>query len=294
MLLSEILDDGQPIDVVSILHPPPRGCREPLERALSLALPLRERTPSSTLSGNFHGRSTEERSRPDSAFGRSIYVSNLPLACNAQLLSAAIQRLLTRGTVENVCAFRPLLQVEYHEKHAFVQLSTLDAAFEVVEKRRLLQVMGFTLKVQFKKTGLMAGGASVAGGVTHANSFTAGYSASAAAGTASVMTTPLAHPFLPSLSCPAELGDSPQGTTSSSEAALEELAAHHGFNSATVEPISPASYEAFVASSSEPTLEELHKLVAAKLKQVGTFSKPSLHAPARCGARGGLDDEKPL
>ncbi|PFH34318.1 hypothetical protein BESB_074700 [Besnoitia besnoiti] len=121
--------------------------RGPLEALLGISLPLRDLQPASLMSMGTpasplgHAACT----RPNSAFGRSVYVSNLPPNTTQETLAAAVDALLTKGRI---------MQVDLHEKHAFVQLSTLEAAFELVDKRRQLQIRGVTLKVQFKKTGV--------------------------------------------------------------------------------------------------------------------------------------------
>lgn len=123
--------------------------------------------------------------------------------------------------------------------------------------------MGFTLKVQFKKTGLMSG----ASAPSHSSSFSG-----------SLPSSSLSHPYLPSLSCPAALSCSPQSSGAATATALAATAANTpgaetrgsapNYPTFNTEPISPASFEAFVAPPSQPSLDELQQLVAAKLKQV--------------------------
>ncbi|KEP66001.1 UNVERIFIED_CONTAM: hypothetical protein HHA_313725 [Hammondia hammondi] len=121
--------------------------RGPLEALLGISLPLRDLQPATLLSMGTPASPLGQAAltRPNSAFGRSVYVSNLPPNTTQETLAAAVDALLTKGRI---------MQVDLHEKHAFVQLSTLEAAFELVDKRRQLQIRGVTLKVQFKKTGV--------------------------------------------------------------------------------------------------------------------------------------------
>lgn len=116
----------------------------------------------------------------------------------------------------------------------------------------MLQVMGFTLKVQFKKTGL----ATSAAAPVHSASFDVGLPGGLPLGSggAGEESTP---PLLPLGSAPAALGSRGDNEAAFSPSALGVGACGISF----------ASYAAFVAPPSSPSLEELHKLVAAKLKQ---------------------------
>ncbi|PHJ24873.1 proteophosphoglycan related protein [Cystoisospora suis] len=92
--------------------------RGPLEALLGISLPLRDLQPTSLLSTGSPSSPLGQpaSARPNSAFGRSVYVSNLPPNTTQEMLAAAVDALLTKG--------------------------------------RIMQIHGVTLKVQFKKTGV--------------------------------------------------------------------------------------------------------------------------------------------
>ncbi|PFH34103.1 hypothetical protein BESB_072550 [Besnoitia besnoiti] len=144
-----------------------RTARQPLERLLGVKMPLDASLCRSGSSGAFScasadgacrsGRWTAEdlsqhtADRPNTAHGRSVYVSNMVPGTTKEALRTAINLLLEHGYV---------LSVEMRERsnlqpYAFVELSTLQAAYELVQqKKTALVIRDQQLKVQFKKIGL--------------------------------------------------------------------------------------------------------------------------------------------
>lgn len=89
--------------------------------------------------------------RPNTPHGRSVYVSNMLPGTSKESLRSAINFLLDHGQV---------VGVEMRERsnclpYAFVELSSLQAAYELVQYKKAALVIGDQeLKVQFKKIGL--------------------------------------------------------------------------------------------------------------------------------------------
>ncbi|KEP63601.1 UNVERIFIED_CONTAM: hypothetical protein HHA_311070 [Hammondia hammondi] len=144
-----------------------RTVRQPLERLLGVKMPLDAALCRASGSSPFassggdggrpNGRWTVDdlslhvADRPNTAHGRSVYVSNMVPGTTKEALRTAINLLLEHGCV---------LSVEMRERsnlqpYAFVELSTLQAAYELVQqKKTALVIRDQQLKVQFKKIGL--------------------------------------------------------------------------------------------------------------------------------------------
>ncbi|OEH77077.1 hypothetical protein cyc_02510 [Cyclospora cayetanensis] len=137
-----------------------RTVRQPLERLLGVKMPLdaslsrRQKRESSILSGesgDLASLALKKADRPNTPHGRSVYVSNMLPGTSKESLRSAINFLLEHGQV--VC-------VEMRERsnylpYAFVELSSLQAAYELVQYKKAALVIGDQeLKVQFKKIGL--------------------------------------------------------------------------------------------------------------------------------------------
>lgn len=100
---------------------------------------------------DLQGLALQRADRPNTPHGRSVYVSNMLPGTTKESLRTAINFLLDHGQV--VC-------VEMRERsnflpYAFVELSSLQAAYELVQYKKSALVIGDQeLKVQFKKIGL--------------------------------------------------------------------------------------------------------------------------------------------
>ncbi|KAL8456144.1 hypothetical protein Emag_000029 [Eimeria magna] len=141
-------------------HCPLRTVRQPLERLLGVKMPLdaslsrKQKRESSAGGGegeDLSSLSLRKADRPNTPHGRSVYVSNMLPGTSKESLRSAINFLLNHGQV--VC-------VEMRERsnylpYAFVELSSLQAAYELVQYKKTALVIGDQeLKVQFKKIGL--------------------------------------------------------------------------------------------------------------------------------------------
>ncbi|KAL8272033.1 hypothetical protein Esti_004157 [Eimeria stiedai] len=137
-----------------------RTVRQPLERLLGVKMPLdpslsRKQKRESSAGGqegeDLASLSLRKADRPNTPHGRSVYVSNMLPGTSKESLRSAINFLLNHGQV--VC-------VEMRERsnylpYAFVELSSLQAAYELVQYKKTALVIGDQeLKVQFKKIGL--------------------------------------------------------------------------------------------------------------------------------------------
>lgn len=137
-----------------------RTVRQPLERLLGVKMPLdaslsrrqeRESSSSNGECGDLATLALRKADRPNTPHGRSVYVSNMLPGTTKESLRSAINFLLDHGQV--VC-------VEMRERsnylpYAFVELSSLQAAYELVQYKKAALVIGDQeLKVQFKKIGL--------------------------------------------------------------------------------------------------------------------------------------------
>ncbi|CAI9149250.1 unnamed protein product [Rangifer tarandus platyrhynchus] len=118
-------------------------------RSLSLQSEQQGSTSSGPVTARERAASTADR--PDTVHGRSVYVANIVPGTSKEALKSAIDLVLENGCV---------LAVEMRERsnmqpYAFVELSTLQAAYELVQhKKTALVVLDQQLKVQFKKVGL--------------------------------------------------------------------------------------------------------------------------------------------
>ncbi|CDI87095.1 hypothetical protein, conserved [Eimeria praecox] len=89
--------------------------------------------------------------RPNTPHGRSVYVSNMLPGTSKETLRAAINYLLKHGEVVGV----EMRERTNYLPYAFVELSSLQAAYELVQYKKAALVIGEQeLKVQFKKIGL--------------------------------------------------------------------------------------------------------------------------------------------
>ncbi|CDJ39936.1 hypothetical protein, conserved [Eimeria tenella] len=137
-----------------------RTVRQPLERLLGVKMPLdaslRRRPKGDSSSpggdgGELANLGLGKSDRPNTPHGRSVYVSNMLPGTSKESLRSAINFLLEHGEV--VC-------VEMRERsnylpYAFVELSSLQAAYELVQYKKAALIIGDQeLKVQFKKIGL--------------------------------------------------------------------------------------------------------------------------------------------
>ncbi|PHJ18041.1 proteophosphoglycan related protein [Cystoisospora suis] len=147
-----------------------RTVRQPLERLLGVKMPLDAslcRNANTGSSGFFiPGQSGPQSGtnpwkpddlsqhladRPNTAHGRSVYVSNMMPGTTKEALRAAINLLLDHGCVVSV----EMRERSNLQPYAFVELSTLQAAYELVQqKKTALVIRDQQLKVQFKKIGL--------------------------------------------------------------------------------------------------------------------------------------------
>nr|CEL70006.1 TPA: Proteophosphoglycan 5, related [Neospora caninum Liverpool] len=223
--------------------------RGPLEALLGISLPLRDLQPASLLSMGTPASPLGQAAftRPNSAFGRSVYVSNLPPNTTQETLAAAVDALLTKGRI---------MQVDLHEKHAFVQLSTLEAAFELVDKRRQLQIRGVTLKVQFKKTGVFNNG------MPHGS---ATVPCALPAGTNAGTTPTISAAFSPN----AAYTNGNQGGTSAVTPLSAASSPTGAFGAGASPTFSPSinSLLIFLGPPASPSVSEICAQVAAKLKE---------------------------
>ncbi|KAL8449908.1 hypothetical protein Emed_002871 [Eimeria media] len=121
---------------------------------LDASLSRKQKRDSSTGGGegeDLASLSLRKADRPNTPHGRSVYVSNMLPGTSKESLRSAINFLLNHGQV--VC-------VEMRERsnylpYAFVELSSLQAAYELVQYKKTALVIGDQeLKVQFKKIGL--------------------------------------------------------------------------------------------------------------------------------------------
>ncbi|KYK65438.1 proteophosphoglycan 5, related protein [Toxoplasma gondii TgCatPRC2] len=222
--------------------------RGPLEALLGISLPLRDLQPASLLSMGTPASPLGQAAltRPNSAFGRSVYVSNLPPNTTQETLAAAVDALLTKGRI---------MQVDLHEKHAFVQLSTLEAAFELVDKRRQLQIRGVTLKVQFKKTGVF-NNAMPQGSATVPCALPGGTNTG---------TTPIASAFSPNTA----YNNGNQSGTSAVTPLSAASSPTGAFGAGASPTFSPSlnSLLIFLGPPASPSVSEICAQVAAKLKE---------------------------